>query len=142
LCAILVTGPFMPAEQQAMLQARATTRCRVVPQADNLQLMAVGDAIVSMGGYNSVCEALRVARPLVIVPRATHKIEQQIRAETLAARGLARCVHPSQLSGGTLAAALEWALCRDRRAHAERVREVIPSFDGATRLAAYLSRWL
>src|SRR5205807_6310880 len=86
LHAVMVTGPFMPAEQQAVLQARATATCRVVSQADNFALMAAADAVVSMGGYNSVCEALAVARPLVIVPRATHKVEQQIRAETLAAR--------------------------------------------------------
>jgi len=30
----------------------------------------------------------------------------------------------------------------DRAAHARRVREVIPSFDGAARLTAYLTRWL
>ena len=142
LHAILVTGPFMPADQRATLEARATATCRVVPRADNLQLMIAADAVVSMGGYNSVCEALAVARPLVIVPRATHKIEQQIRAETLAAHGLARWVHPKELSGERLAEALEWALCCDRQAHAQRVRDIIPSFDGAARLTAYLSRWL
>ena len=142
LHAILVTGPFMPGDQQARLQAQATTTCRVMQQADNFELMAVADAVVSMGGYNSVCEALVQARPLVIVPRATHKVEQQIRAETLAARGLARWVHPKELSGENLAAALEWALCCDRNAHARRVCEIIPSFDGAARLTDYLSRWL
>src|SRR5207247_1346212 len=108
--AVMVTGPFMPAEQQAVLQARATTTCRVMSQADNFQLMAAADAVVSMGGYNSVCEALAVARPLVIVPRATHKVEQQIRAETLAARGLARWVHPRDLAGPRLAEALRWGV--------------------------------
>ncbi len=142
LLAIIVTGPFMPPEQQAALQARASPTCRVVPQADSFQLMAAADAIVSMGGYNSVCEALAVARPLVIVPRATHKIEQQIRAETLAAHGLARSVHPSELSGESLAEALAWALGCDRQAHARRVHELIPSFDGAARLTDYLSQWL
>ena len=142
LHAVMVTGPFMPAEQQAVLQARATTTCRVMSQADNFQLMAAADAVVSMGGYNSVCEALAVARPLVIVPRATHKVEQQIRAETLAARGLARWVHPRDLAGPRLVEALRWAVGCDRRAHAERVREVIPAFDGAARLVAYLARWL
>jgi len=83
-----------------------------------------------------------VARPLVIVPRATHKVEQQIRAETLAARGLARCIHPKDLTGPALAEALEWALRCDRQAHARLVDQIIPSFDGATRLTAYLSRWL
>src|SRR5207244_2555444 len=81
-------------------------------------------------------------RPLVIVPRATHKIEQQIRAETLASHGLAQCVHPRDAGPETLAAALEWALGRDRKAHARLVRAVIPAFDGATRLTAYLGRWL
>src|SRR5204863_242854 len=37
LRAILVTGPFMPADQQAMLQARATDACRVVPSADTFE---------------------------------------------------------------------------------------------------------
>jgi len=142
LQAVMVTGPFMPAEQQAVLQARATATCRVRSQADNFQLMAAADAVVSMGGYNSVCEALAVARPLVIVPRATHKVEQQIRAETLAARGLARWVHPKDLAGPQLVEALRWAVGCDRRAHAERVREVIPSLDGAAQLVAYLARWL
>jgi len=142
LQAILVTGPFMPADRRAALETRATANCRVVARADNLQLMAAADAVVGMGGYNSVCEALAVARPLVIVPRATHKIEQQIRAETLAAHGLARWVHPKELSGERLAEALEWALRCDQREHAQRVRDIIPSFDGATRLTAYLSRWL
>ena len=142
LHAILVTGPFMPADKQATLQAQATPTCRVVSWADNFELMAAADAVVSMGGYNSVCEALVQARPLVIVPRATHKVEQQIRAETLAARGLARWVHPNELTGQSLAEALEWALHCDRKAHARRVREVIPSFDGAACLTNYLSPWL
>ena len=82
------------------------------------------------------------ARPLVIVPRETHKVEQAIRAELLAARGLARCIHPNALNPERLAEALKWALCRDPQAHARRMHEIIPSFDGAARLTAYLSRWL
>jgi predicted glycosyltransferase len=142
LSAILVTGPYMPADERARLEARATASCRVVRQADNLELMAAADVIVSMGGYNSVYEALRVARPLVIVPRATHKVEQRIRAEAVATHGLARWVAPATLSGPTLAAALEWALEQDPDAHARLVRALLPSFDGAARLARYLSRWL
>ena len=142
LAAVLVTGPYMPDEQKAMLQARATPSCRVYTRADTFGLMASADAIVSMGGYNSVCEALFLARPLVIVPRATHKVEQQIRAETLAAHGLARWVHPRDLGSDGLTEAMDWALRCDRRAHERRVRESILSFDGAARLTAYLSRWL
>ena len=146
LVAVLVTGPFMPARERALLEARATATCRVVREADTLELMAAADAILGMGGYNSVIEALAAARPLVIVPRSTHKVEQQIRAETLAAQGLAQWVHPKDLNGAgggePLVAALDWALRRDRAEHARRVREVIPSFDGAHRLTAYLEPWL
>ncbi len=142
LVAVLVTGPFMPTEQQDALQAHSTPTCRVLLRADNFQLMAAADAIVSMGGYNSVCEALAVARPLVIVPRATHKIEQLIRAETLAAHDLARWVHPKRMCGDELVEAIEWALRCDRQAYARHVRKLIPSFDGAARLTAYVSRWL
>jgi predicted glycosyltransferase len=142
LHAILVTGPFMPPDQQAVLRARATSTCGVVSRADILQLMGAADAIVSMGGYNSVCEALLVARPLVIVPRETQKVEQRIRAEALASHGLARCIHPAALDGTSLAEALDWALHCDRLAHTQHVREIVPSLDGATRLTAYLSRWL
>lgn len=142
LSAILVTGPFMPAEEQASLAARATPACRVVTRADTFQLMAVADAVVSMGGYNSVCEALASARPLVIVPRSTHKIEQQIRARILAAQGVARWVHPNELDGDALGQALEWALRCDPDAHARRVHEVLPSFDGAVQMTTYLSPWL
>jgi predicted glycosyltransferase len=142
LVAVLVTGPLMPARERATLLARATATCPVLARADTLQLMASADAVVSMGGYNSVCEALAAARPLVIVPRATHKIEQQIRAETLAARGLARWVHPRDLNASRLADALEWALRLDRQAYGRLVREVIPAFDGARRLTGYLARWL
>jgi len=60
----------------------------------------------------------------------------------VAAYGLARWVAPATLNEATLAAALKWALRQDPGAHARLVRQIIPSFDGAARLAAYLSRWL
>jgi predicted glycosyltransferase len=143
LCAILLTGPFMGLEEQAALFARATPTCRVVTWADSFQLMGAADAIVTMGGYNSLCEGLVVARPLVIVPRSTVKVEQQIRAEILAERGLAQWVHPKAMRDGTsLAAALRWALEQDRDAHARRVRGIFPSLVGGARTCAYLSEFL
>src|SRR5207244_1467171 len=105
---VMVTGPFMPAEQQAVLQARATTTCRVMSQADNFQLMAAADAVVSMGGYNSVCEALAVARPLVIVPQATDQIQRQIRSGALGSRATRRPRGPAgpvAATGGSAGAA-------------------------------------
>ncbi len=142
LSAILVTGPFMPEEEAVLLHPLAGPRRRLVPYADVFQLMAVADAAVCMGGYNTLCEGLSAACPMVIVPRATHKVEQLIRAELLAGCGLARCIHPSQACQDSLADGLEWALARDRVTHAGRVREIFPSFDGAAQVTGYLSSWL
>ena len=142
LYAVLVTGPFMPDEDASGMQALEGPRRRVVPYADSFQLMAVADAAVCMGGYNTVCEGLMAACPMVIVPRATHKVEQLIRAELLAAHDLARYVHPNEANEYNLAEGLRWALGRERRAQARRVREVFPSFDGAAELTGYLSRWI
>ena len=142
LSAILVTGPLMPEEESVALQSLANLRCRVVPSADVFQLMEAADAAVCMGGYNTLCEGLVTACPMVIVPRATHKVEQLIRAQLLAARGLARCIHPKDVDEENLAEALTWGLARDRRAQAQQVREVFPSFDGAAQLTGYLSPWL
>lgn len=142
LTAILVAGPFMPEAELAEMAALSTPQCRVVPHADNFQLMALADAAICMGGYNTVCEGLITGCPMVIVPRATHKVEQLIRAELLEAHDLARCVHPSRANEETLAPALRWALGRDRNAQAQLVREWFPSFDGAAKVTGYLSPWL
>jgi predicted glycosyltransferase len=142
LCAVLVAGPFMPQEQQAALRAQAPPTCRVIPQADCCELMGAADAIISMGGYNSVCEALAAARPLVIVPRATRKVEQLLRAQLLARHDLAYCVPPQTLSAETLAAGVHWALGRDQAQHAARLHRLLPAFDGAHRLAGYVTPWL
>ena len=142
VCAILVTGPFMPEEEAESMLSLSGPRTRVVPYADTFQLMAACDAAICMGGYNTVCEGLMTACPMVIVPRATHKVEQLIRAELLATHDLARYVHPDEANESNLVEGLEWALGRDRRAQARRVREVFPSFDGAAELTGYLSKWM
>ena len=142
LAGILVTGPMMAAESKAALHAKATARCPVVESADCFQLISAADTVVGMGGYNNVCEVLACGRPLVVVPRSTDKTEQEIRARILADRGLARWIHPNELTPGRLTEAIEWGLQCDRRVIAGRVREFIPSFDGATRLTQYLGRWM
>jgi predicted glycosyltransferase len=142
LAGILVTGPFMPAERKAALHAKASPRCPVVESADIFQLIAAGDAVVGMAGFNTTCEALSLGRPLVMVPRSTDKVEQEIRARVLAGRDLARWIHPKDLTPDRLVKELTWGLDCDRSALLGRVQEVIPSFDGAARLTQYLGRWM
>ena len=60
------------------------------------------DAIVSMAGYNTVCELLSFRRPAVLVPRGDPVGEQLLRARLFAARGYFEYVEPHELSPGLL----------------------------------------
>jgi predicted glycosyltransferase len=65
--------------------------------------IANADLIVSMGGYNSICEILSYRKRAIIVPRSVPVREQRIRAEAMDALGLLRMIpaediDPSQLA--------------------------------------------
>jgi len=102
---ILVTGSQMPAGTRDRLRALAGGRddLTVVDFVrEPIALMQGAARIVSMGGYNTVCEVLTLGRPALIVPRARPRAEQVIRTERLAARGLIGMLHPDDLSPGAL----------------------------------------
>ncbi len=56
------------------------------------EAMAGAAAIVTMGGYNSLCEAISVKTPTVVVPRTQPRLEQDIRSRIFAERGLVTVV--------------------------------------------------
>lgn len=60
------------------------------------------DVVLSMAGYNTVCELLSAGARAVLVPRAEPVQEQLIRARRLAARGYFRMVEPSTLTPARL----------------------------------------
>jgi predicted glycosyltransferase len=51
------------------------------------RLIGVADAVVSMGGYNTVCEIMSQRKPLLMLPRTIPREEQLIRARVLSQRG-------------------------------------------------------
>jgi predicted glycosyltransferase len=98
---VVVSGPFMPPHEQAELMklARCLPDTQLVEFASDLPaLIASADVVVSMGGYNSVCEILSARRRAVIVPRVEPRLEQLLRARALERRGLVRVVHPDDLT--------------------------------------------
>lgn len=89
--ALVVLGPFMPAEAQARFKARAETLrhvhvIRFTPTIE--RLMGQATAIVGMGGYNIFCEILSFDKPTLLVPRVVPRREQAIRAAKAEAAGL------------------------------------------------------
>lgn len=116
---VLLTGPLMNAGEQCELHALAATlpagSVRIEPfLADPLPLLRAADLVVSMAGYNSVCELLALRQRIVLIPRVTPRQEQRIRADLLAQRGLVQAIHPSNLTAETLLATVRAGLARPR----------------------------
>lgn len=94
-------------------------------------------ALVCMGGYNTLAEAVSRGTPTVCIPRVTPRTEQLIRAEAFARRRLIRYIHPDRLDPGSLRAEVDEALKESRAELTERARSTL-GFDGAQQAAAHL----
>ncbi|MFE5292193.1 glycosyltransferase family protein [Isoptericola sp. NPDC056618] len=88
---VLVTGPYLPETTRDRLHAVAAGRDDLEVHAfvrDVVPLVEGAAAVVTMGGYNSVCELLASGRPGLVVPRTHPRAEQLVRARRLADLGL------------------------------------------------------
>ncbi len=97
LACVLVTGPLMRSDERRRLaeQAGGVPGASVVEFVPELAgVMARASAVVTMGGYNTLCELVGLGVPTVVVPRITPRREQAIRAELFAKRGLVGMVLP------------------------------------------------
>lgn len=113
---VLITGPYMPASDVERLRAHPVgDAVKLVPVAEDVpSYLSAADAVLCMGGYNTTCEVLSLAAPAVLVPRIRPRLEQMMRAERLAARGLLDWIHPESLTPALVATALE-RVARRRR---------------------------
>ncbi|WP_120955295.1 glycosyltransferase family protein [Arthrobacter oryzae] len=85
---LVVAGPQMPAEQLSDLRDRGRPGVKVVSTVDDIVFhIRHAAAVVSMGGYNTVCEIMSSSVPALIVPRTQSRAEQRIRAASLSAAG-------------------------------------------------------
>jgi predicted glycosyltransferase/glutathione synthase/RimK-type ligase-like ATP-grasp enzyme len=107
---VVVTGPLMPGEKRERMRQGGTKNLRVLDFVpDTTPLVERADRIVSMGGYNTICEILSFEKHALIVPRVHPEPEQWIRARRLQEMGLLDVLHPEAL---TPAALTDW-LARD-----------------------------
>ncbi|MEZ5538155.1 MAG: glycosyltransferase [Thiolinea sp.] len=101
----VITGPEMPADQQAQLREQATG----IPNLELLEFspqmeeqLAGADLVICMGGYNTLCETVVNRKRTIVIPRTQPVEEQWIRAKHFANRGLLEAIHPDNLSPETL----------------------------------------
>jgi predicted glycosyltransferase len=135
LNAVMLTGPNMSAEERDALVRRLPRMLRIAPPFDDATPWIRGAAaVVTMAGYNSLCELLRWQKKALVVPRPGPSAEQRMRSDLFSQRSLIRLVAPERLSTKTLADELGTLL------HDAGVPDParIPQLDGARRSAHIL----
>ncbi len=101
----LVTGPLMENDYQERLR-------ELLPRLNNVSVhefvqplaswMRQVDLVLSMGGYNTLCEVMSLAKRSIVVPRVRPRREQIIRALALEAAGMIRLLPPDRLTPDSL----------------------------------------
>lgn len=139
--AVFITGPLMEAEQRARLRACAEgtgireLRC----VEDNLNYINAADLVVTMAGYNSLCEILRLGKKALVIPRAGPSAEQIMRSRIFAERRLIDVIYPGDLSPERLAERLIADLERDDYPVHDEAIELEGAGQAALRLTEFVS---
>jgi predicted glycosyltransferase len=130
----------MPIEQQLQLQTLAANCSNVIFQSftnDSLLYMKAADAVVSMGGYNTLTEILTLGKRAVVVPRYQPSQEQLIRTARFAAKGWVTMVHPDDLTARSLIQSVLAQLTHTGLLQQEAAQEEI-ALNGLSNIANYL----
>lgn len=137
--ATVVAGPLSDHDDRARLRAAArTTGVEFLDFEPDLPgRIATADALVTMGGYNTLTEAVSLGTPTVCVPRTRPRTEQLIRARAFEAAGLLQTIDPDLLDPVALRRGIRTALGQRRAVLRARAHELL-SFDGASTAAAHI----
>lgn len=130
----IVTGPFLPERVQRRLTELAARRDDLLVTGFSCRpgaWLGRSDRVISMGGYNSMCEIVASRTPALIVPRVTPRSEQWIRARRFADLGLVEVMHPDEASPEAMTGWLS------REAPGPRP-EAMPDFGGLRRIPLLL----
>lgn len=139
---VIICGPEMPEAQRKKLYEETAPYPHVSISEftdDLIGYMDAADLVISMGGYNTVCEILSLQKKAVVVPRVKPVEEQWIRAERMARLGFFKTIHPDLLAPRSLMTAVMDELSAKKRSPAQ-----LPELDlGALpRIACWVSRLL
>src|SRR6266404_4214701 len=107
---LLVTGHELGPErtQEFSSAAQSSDHLQVIEFTDDLMsYMNAADIVISMGGYNTICELLTLEKRSIVVPRVRPVEEQKIRAERLAGFRAFRTILPDELTPRILEDAIE-----------------------------------
>ena len=97
----VVTGPLLPEQDRHEIMEMSDALpyvCTLDFDPDFVAAVHAANAVVSMGGYNSLAESVYFGKRPIVVPRVPGSEEQVLRAEGFARLGLATIVGPDPLS--------------------------------------------
>lgn len=119
---LVLVGPDMDAGGRHQLHQRAhrdrsLSVLDFVPEPGHLVKQA--GCMVTMGGYNTVCEAVSFRKRTLVVPRVTPRREQLIRAERFRERGLLDVLHPNALDPDRISSWMGRNFGRPARGHVD-----------------------
>jgi predicted glycosyltransferase len=133
--AVILTGPNMKPAERAALVARSSPDTRIETGPDKAEgLLRRAMAVISMGGYNTLCELLKLRKKALVVPRPGPSTEQRTRTALFAERGLVRALDRASLEPRRLADELIGLVEDDGMPDVSN----IPSLDGARAAAELL----
>ena len=100
-----ITGPFMPAELIADLGRQALRLPIHLIEAvdDTLSYISAADLVISMAGYNTSVEILRMKTPAILIPRTGPSAEQRTRARLFTEKHWVDMIDPDELTPDALA---------------------------------------
>lgn len=137
LKSLIVCGPEMPADlREQIYQLAKDPNVQIEEFSDDLMsYIDAADAVVCMGGYNTVSEVLQLNKRAIVVPRFKPSQEQLIRSQRMADLGLLSAIHPDNLTPENLRQTLFDNL------HGSYDLPVIPrlDFNGLPRIAKQIS---
>jgi predicted glycosyltransferase len=97
---VVVTGPFISAKDYKEIRKETRefgfTTLKFHRYMEGL--IGAANVVVSMGGYNTVCEIASQRKPFLIVPRTVPREEQLIRAQVLCSQGFCDYLDPREMA--------------------------------------------
>jgi predicted glycosyltransferase len=141
---IVVTGPDMDCDIRRQLHKKIQGNKHItiidfLPESSIL--MQYADCIISMGGYNTICEIVSFRKRALVVPRVIPRKEQLIRAQRFNERGIIDILHPDDLEAEAITKWLRYNMGRPQmKVHIEmnglgRVTQLMESVFAETKLA-------
>ncbi len=131
---VILSGPFMPDRMRTRLREMTCERpdmqlLEYIPDSQEFIDQAV--AVVSMAGYNSVCELLTAGARCLLIPRVFPRLEQWVRADRLARLGHVDMMQPEELTATGLGNWMTQAVETDRKSARPRI-----DLDGLAKVSA------